>query len=734
MFRTISFLLSPLRSLPQTLNFITQPSLYLKPYHSPLKTTYEPIFYSTKSPIPSHFNPLFLILSTPLLQKKEDPYNDASLFNRDPKSPPKLFVVQPRLRPDTLLQAKLDEAINLANSLEEQRDGYYDTELCEKGLPPHVVVQNPAVRSSKYRSGRFLKLFRCRAWGKPVLDRVGLIIEIFNAHAQTKEAKLQAELAALMYKRTRLVRVRGPDGRYTFGATGETEVVSARGRGSGGRGFISGAGETELQLQRRRKYSDGKTRLLLTLKKGCVTHTTRSQNLTCIEEFGWVVMMFMGVGFVPIELILERRNHLLSQIEAVRRTRALQRASRKRRGGSNGQGLATVAIVGYTNAGKSTLVSALSESDLFSDDRLFATVDPRLRSVILPSGRKVLLSDTVGFISDLPVQLVEAFHATLEEVVEADLLVHVLDSSASDLDEQRSVVLQVLQQIGVSEEKLQNMLEVWNKIDLQEEEMGADKYLDNGEDDVVDSLSGAEDDDMPSELPAEPVDDDDEMILYQNCPLVMFKRRWMIMKVITLMVGCQEAVKGVKMTKAIPLDGRLWMINKCIPHVKTSAVMGVGLQELLALIDEKLETQKLTCQLEGSYKAKCCLLVGCYGISLVELMDEWESNTNRGMLGSASRYGVAGQLQEREERLRQKRVVRVGGELERRIVELRGGSKLERLERRISGEQLEKERTEREGELRREGENRERGRAFVWFFLGGASGRKLRKEGRFQKA
>lgn len=161
MFRTISFLRSPLRSLPQTLNFITQPSLHLKPYHSPLKLPTNP------SSIPPNlqFPPISILSSsfsqTPVLQKKEDPYNDASLFNRDPKSPPKLFVVQPRLRPDTLLQAKLDEAINLANSLEEQRDGYYDTELCEKGLPPHVVVQNPAVRSSKYRSGRFLKLFRC---------------------------------------------------------------------------------------------------------------------------------------------------------------------------------------------------------------------------------------------------------------------------------------------------------------------------------------------------------------------------------------------------------------------------------------------------------------------------------------------------------------------------------------------------------------------------------------------
>ncbi|TKY57158.1 GTP-binding protein [Spatholobus suberectus] len=356
---------------------------------------------------------------------------------------PKLLVVQPRVRPEKLLQAKLNEALCLANSLEDQRDGYFHTDFFDKPLPPHVLVQSRIPRADTYFGHGTVDNIKChinaaeskgdvdavfvnavlsgiqqrnleRAWGKPVLDRVGLIIEIFNAHAYTKEAKLQAELAALSYKKTRLVRVRGPGGRYAFGASGEAEVVSARGRGSGGQGFMSGAGETELQLQRRR--------------------------------------------------ILERRNYLLSQIEEVRRTRALQRASRKRHGDSSGQGLPTVAVVGYTNAGKSTLVSRLSDSDLYSDCRLFATVDPRVRSAVLPSGKKVLLSDTVGFISDLPVQLVEAFHATLEEVVEADLLVHVVDSSAPNLDEHHSTVLQVLQQIGVSEEKLQNMIEVWNKV------------------------------------------------------------------------------------------------------------------------------------------------------------------------------------------------------------------------------------------------------------------------------
>ncbi|XP_010535291.1 PREDICTED: GTP-binding protein At3g49725, chloroplastic-like, partial [Tarenaya hassleriana] len=230
--------------------------------------------------------------------------------------------------------AKLNEALCLANSLEEQRDGYFDSDFFDKELPPHALVQNPALKSSKPRADTYfgpgtVENIKChlnaadseeevdavfvnailtgiqqrnleRAWGRPVLDRVGLIIEIFNAHAHTKEAKLQAELAALMYKSSRLVRVRGPDGRQTFGQFGEAEVVSARGRGSGGRGFISGAGETELQLQRRR--------------------------------------------------IMERRKNLLSQIEEVRRTRALQRAARKRRGRIEGQDLATVAVVGYTNA------------------------------------------------------------------------------------------------------------------------------------------------------------------------------------------------------------------------------------------------------------------------------------------------------------------------------------------------------------------------------------------------
>ncbi|XP_011031330.1 PREDICTED: GTP-binding protein At3g49725, chloroplastic [Populus euphratica] len=511
-------------------------------------------------------------------QRKNENQVDSS-FNRDPTSPPRLFVVQPRLRPDTLLQAKLNEALCLANSLEEQRDGYFDSDFFDKPLPPHILVQNPIFRSSKARADTYFGtgtvddiLCHIRAieskddvdavfvnailsgiqlrnlerkWNKPVLDRVSLIIEIFNAHAHTKEAKLQAELAALMYAKSRLVRVRGSDGRLTFGAFGDAEVVSARGRGSGGRGFTSGAGETELQLQRRR--------------------------------------------------ILERRETLLAQIKDVRRTRALQRASRKRHCQLDSQYLATVAVVGYTNAGKSTLVSALSGNDLYSDSRLFATLDARLKSVVLPSGRKVLLGDTVGFISDLPVQLVQAFRATLEEVVEADLLVHLMDSTAPNLEEHRATVLQALQQIGVSKEKLQNMIEVWNKIDYQEE-MVADEYLCDGEDGEASSLSGVEGDDVADdeingfsgrsegdfeETPDNEQDDYSGDWLLSGDDQEMVGDHWLK----TLDEQRDEALNDLGMQEVLQCQAQHG------PHLKISAVTGVGLQELLELIDDRLKTQ-----------------------------------------------------------------------------------------------------------------------------------------------
>ncbi|KAK4262439.1 hypothetical protein QN277_027998 [Acacia crassicarpa] len=565
---------------------------------------------SSKFRLPSTWTS-YLHYSRSSKQNKEDTHEVVSLFNRDPTSPPNLFVVQPRLRPDKYLQAKLNEALCLANSLEEQRDGYFDTDFFDKALPPHIIVQNPSMKGHKARADTYfgpgtVQNIKCHlnaaeskgevdaifvnailsgiqqrnlewAWGKPVLDRVGLIIEIFNAHAFTKEAKLQAELAALMYKKSRLVRVRGPDGRYAFGIAGEAEVVSARGRGSGGQGFMSGAGETELQLQRRR--------------------------------------------------ILQRRNHLLSQVQEVRRTRALQRAGRKRQGNSFGQGLPTVAVVGYTNAGKSTLVSELADSDLYSDCRLFATVDPRLRSTVLPSGRKVLLSDTVGFISDLPVQLVEAFHATLEEVVEADLLVHVVDSSAPNLDEHRSTVLQVLQQIGVPEVKLQNMIEVWNKIDMEEEDMDDDQCFaeeveGEGEDETDETCvfnAETEEDEVGNDpgVEAEGIKElpdnynVNEPALYGSEGALEGKQGdsdgWLYED--TLVDEDDSFLPWTVCEQQNEPNKDPGMDNACNvgssgPHVRTSAITGVGLQELLELIDEKLKIQdeksKSTKMAEGS--------------------------------------------------------------------------------------------------------------------------------------
>ncbi|KAI3969997.1 hypothetical protein MKW92_041649 [Papaver armeniacum] len=495
----------PLKPFKCSEPFLCYGELYLKPslppHHFYLQikifslqfTEFHQIIYN-QNLHHSHFIPPHYLLDRENVNPDKDcGYSDS----KESKGPPKLFVVQPRVRPDAVLNSKLSEALNLAQSLEEQqRDGDFGTESGNKEVPPHVIVQNPASRATKKHADKYfgqgtVDTVKChlnalkddldavfvnavltagqqrnleRAWGMPVLDRVGLIIEIFNAHANTKEAKLQAELAALMYKKTRLVRIRAADGRFTFGAGGEAEVVSARGRGSGGQGFISGAGETELQLQRRR--------------------------------------------------ILERRNRLLLEIE-------------ERRGGTEGQGLATVAIVGYTNA--STLVSALSESDLYSDDRLFATVDPQLKNVVLPSGvmqKKVLLSDTVGFISDLPVQW--SFSCNPRRVTEAELLVHVIDSSALKVEDQRSSVLQVLQQIGDGE--------------FEEGEQEFKEYVEISKNTVA-------------------VNQGDDNFLEE----------WRL---------------GMKMKQ----KSHIWSLEN-VQRLETSAVTGVGLQGVIGAIESKLDTQ-----------------------------------------------------------------------------------------------------------------------------------------------
>lgn len=229
-----------------------------------------------------------------------------------------------------------------------------------------------------------------------VLDRTGLILEIFGERARTKEGTLQVELAHLNYQKGRLVR-------------SWTHLERQR----GGAGFLGGPGETQIESDRRQ--------------------------------------------------LQEKIIKLKHELETVRRTRDLHRAKRKK------VPFPVVAIVGYTNAGKSTLFNKLTGAGVLAEDMLFATLDPTLRRVRLPHGTPVILSDTVGFISDLPTHLVAAFRATLEEVVEADLVIHLRDISDPDTAAQAEDVERILADLGVDASDAKRVIEVWNKIDLLDE-------------------------------------------------------------------------------------------------------------------------------------------------------------------------------------------------------------------------------------------------------------------------
>jgi GTP-binding protein HflX len=312
----------------------------------------------------------------------------------------------PNGRPERSPQARLDEAVGLAAAI--------DLDVKASGLVP-VPNPRPATLFGTGKVEELAGLIRAEdaelvivdhsltpvqqrnlemAWGAKVLDRTGLILEIFGQRARTREGRLQVELAHLVYQRSRLVR-------------SWTHLERQR----GGFGFLGGPGETQIETDRR--------------------------------------------------LIGERINVIRKELEQVKRTRLLHRKSRER------VPYPTVALVGYTNAGKSTLFNALTGASVLAENTLFATLDPTIRALSLPRGSKAVLSDTVGFISNLPTTLIAAFRATLEEVLQADLILRVRDIADEASLSQREDVNAVLAELGINtEEEPERLMDVWNKADL----------------------------------------------------------------------------------------------------------------------------------------------------------------------------------------------------------------------------------------------------------------------------
>ncbi len=325
--------------------------------------------------------------------------------------PERTIVLVPEFRePDPRdRESRLEEAVGLANAIE--------LEVVESGVIP-VRQLRPATLFGKGKVEEIAGIIKSskvglaivdhaitpvqqqnleKFWNCKVLDRTGLILEIFADRAQTKEGRLQVELAHLNYQKGRLVR-------------SWTHLERQR----GGLGFVGGPGETQIEADRR--------------------------------------------------MIQSRINSLELDLEKVRKTRTLHRSGRKK------VPHPIIALVGYTNAGKSTLFNSLTGAGVMAKDQLFATLDPTLRQLKLPEGTTVILSDTVGFVSNLPTHLIAAFRATLEEVIEADLILHVRDIAQPDSEAQAADVYSVLSALGIAEDGHSKVAEVWNKIDLLDTE------------------------------------------------------------------------------------------------------------------------------------------------------------------------------------------------------------------------------------------------------------------------
>ncbi len=306
-------------------------------------------------------------------------------------------------------RARLAEAVGLAQAIDLDVVGEFATALNQvhpatylgKGkveeIAEAVKLQEAELVSMDCQLSPVQQRNLEKAWDAKVIDRTGLILEIFGERARTKEGALQVELAHLAYQKSRLVR-------------SWTHLERQR----GGFGFLGGPGETQIETDRR--------------------------------------------------LIEERMRRIEHDLDKVKRTRGLHRKTRR------DIPYPVVALVGYTNAGKSTLFNRLTKAEVLAQDMLFATLDPTLRQIRLPHGGRVLLSDTVGFISDLPTMLVSAFRATLEEVTLADVVLHVRDVSHEDSEAQAKDVEAILDELGLKGEAEGRILEVWNKIDALDAE------------------------------------------------------------------------------------------------------------------------------------------------------------------------------------------------------------------------------------------------------------------------